>query len=152
MSKKHQVLQDAEARLNNVDIFETVKAGGNTFLLKYLNRQEETAARDLTGKDDNVLTALLNAFSDKNLSQLAYAIQSVDDVPVSELFAPSTDDEKEEYEADPRRWPIGQMREWLSQRVVIVDQLWSGYLRLEDRVKKAVESLEDFSNKTPSGQ
>lgn len=150
MPKKHKILEDIESVLNGVQQTTEVRVAGRKFKLKLLSRNEERMARSMT-TDESVMS-MLNAFADSNQPQLAFAIIEIDGVEVSQLFEPSTDDERAAFEKNAAQWRGEQLNAWLGGRpTTVVEDLWMAYLKLKDRVKKTTDELEDFSNRTPSG-
>ena len=145
--KKHGVLAELEQQLEGIDRTFTKVIGPMQFKMRVLRRAEETKARSLV-KADNILAA----FAESNVPQLAFALQSINDVPTEQLFEPDTDDEKKLCEVDPGLWRAGQVADWIASRDTnITEQLWMAYLEAKDAVNAGLAELEDFSKRTPSG-
>ena len=144
---KHELLTQIEQDLEGINRTTDVEIGKHVFTLRLLSRSEETRARGMVDAEN-----ILAAFADSNVPQLAYAITHVNGTPAEALFVPVTDDDKSASENDPRRWRAQQMADWLGARpTTVVETLWLRYLKLKDSITKAMEELENFSKKTPSG-
>lgn len=139
--KKHEILSKTEQALNGLEQTTKARVGGQTFVLRLLTRTEETRARSLVESDN-----LVTVFTDSNVPQLAYALDSIDGVDAAELFVPETAEEKSAAEDDKRKWRAKAIMAWLgSLPTNVVEQLWMKYLDLKQAVSKGLEELEDFS-------
>lgn len=148
---KHDVLKKIEADLTQANVRQTtqVNVADHLFTLQVLKRGEETEARTLVTAEN-----LFQAFADSHVPQLAYAIQSIDGVSKSELFTPETDKEREEFDANPRRWRARQLVEWLNEQGgVVVERLWIAYTDLKGEGRQSLEAIENFAKRaeTDSG-
>lgn len=146
--KKHEILSQLESDLEGIPRTTEVKVGKTKFKLRLLSRSEETRARSMVDAEN-----LFTAFADSNVPQLGFAITEVNDTPVEQLFTPSTDDEREAHEDNPRTWRARQMVDWLSSLDgIVAETIWFAYLDMKREAQAALKEMKDFSKKTPSGE
>ena len=94
----------------------------------------------------------MEMYAESNVPQLSYALVSINNIPMSELFEATSTEELAEFNQDPKAWRIQTIARWLINRPTnIVETLWLEYLKLKDRFGKAMQDVENLSKRTPSG-
>lgn len=145
--KKHKMLMDLEQQLSGIRKTTEVKLAGKTWKLRVLDRKEEMMAQDLVQSE-----SIIAAFANSTVPQLALALESVDGVSVKELFEPDTPEDRKTHQANPELWTGMQVAAWLAdQPTTFVTTLWQGYLSARQSSMKSLEEMENFSERTPSG-
>ena len=151
---QNELLSRIDEELHGVKKTDVVEIGGHKYGMNVLSRQEAAMARGLGAENSTMVEAL----SDNTLPTLAYALKSIDDTPVENLFVipdDMPDDERNIVTATAdatRRWRARKVYDWLGSKPdTFVDRLWIGYLDLRQASRTALEELENFSNETLSG-
>lgn len=152
-SKRHPLLAEITSALNGNLPETSTTISGVTYKMRLLKPEAEDWASSKTS-GDTITAAVLST----RKPTLAAALLSINNVPVEQLFQlPDSMDlkDRERVASDPmqmRYWRREEILSWLreEQDADVLDLLYAAYKDMADEHRKAIQSVENFSKRTPS--
>jgi len=145
--KPHPLLAELRSVLSGDIPRETVQIGKFEFVLEASTPEGEDWANSQTS-GESIAAALLST----KLPSVAISLQSINSIPVEQLFEPADDIDRSLRESllrnprEMRLWRWAAIKDWLQTEgtTALIDELYRVYGNLQKRQREALKELPSF--------